>query len=172
MTKLVEGIDYEVKDNFFDSNYFQELVAVITNQRDTLVPWYFNDQLNDHHTEDDTEFYFHHIFYLHEPWSPAYDLLRPLWDLFDIKSLLRIKANCYPSKENLVVHPPHTDFSFSHKGAIISLNTCDGYTLLEDGTKIDSVANRVLFFDPGKMHSSTTCTNAKARFNINVNWMS
>jgi hypothetical protein len=171
MTKLVEGVDYEVKDNFFDVNYFQQLVTAITNERDTLVDWHFNSHLNDNHTGKDTEFYFHHVIYLHEPWSRSYDLFRPLWELFEIKSLMRIKANCYPSKEKLVVHPPHTDFDFSHKGAIISLNTCDGGTVLEDGTMIDSVANRVLFFDPGRPHSSTTCTNDKARFNINVNWL-
>ena len=55
--------------------------------------------------------------------------------------------------------------------ALLSLNTCDGYTKLKDGTKIDSVANRVLLFDPCEEHCSTTTTNVKARFNINVNYI-
>ena len=50
------------------------------------------------------------------------------------------------------------------------MNTCDGYTKLKDGTKIDSVANRVLLFDPSKEHCSTTTTNVPARFNININY--
>ena len=65
----------------------------------------------------------------------------------------------------------HIDYNFSHSGAILSLNTCDGYTKLEDGTKIDSVANRILLFDPGEEHASTTTTNVSARFNINMNYI-
>ena len=42
--------------------------------------------------------------------------------------------------------------------------------ILADGTKIKSVANRALLFDPFEFHSSTTTTDAKARFNMNVNY--
>ena len=65
----------------------------------------------------------------------------------------------------------HTDMEFSHTAAVLSLNTCDGYTKLADGTKVDSVENRIIFFDAGKAHCSTTTTNAKARFNIIVNYL-
>ena len=65
----------------------------------------------------------------------------------------------------------HKDYSFSHSGAILSLNTCDGYTKLKDGTKIDSVANRVLLFDASEEHCSTTTTNVSARINININYI-
>ena len=43
-------------------------------------------------------------------------------------------------------------------------------TILNDDIMIESVENRVLLFDPSLPHSSTTCTNAKARFNININY--
>ena len=64
----------------------------------------------------------------------------------------------------------HNDMSYSQFGCILSLNTCDGYTKLKDGTKIDSVANRVLLFDPSEEHCSTTTTNVSARININLNY--
>ena len=61
---------------------------------------------------------------------------------------------------------------YSHSGAILSLNTCDGYTKLEDGTKIDSIANRILLFDAGEvMHCPTTTSNDYARINIIINYM-
>ena len=169
---LIEGEDYTVIDDYFDSEYFREMKQVIMSETHdrSLMPWYFTGQLNHNHTDKDTEFYFNHVIYLGEPSSSLYDLFRPLWRLFDIKSLIRIKANCYPSKENLVTHAPHADFPYKHKGAIIYINSCDGYTILEDGTKIESIENRVLFFDPSKNHSSTNCTNEKARYNINVNY--
>ena len=42
---------------------------------------------------------------------------------------------------------------------------------LEDGTEIESRANRVLLFDPSKPHHSTSCTNDKRRVNININYL-
>ena len=62
-------------------------------------------------------------------------------------------------------------FDFSHSAALFSLNTCDGYTKLKDGTKINSVANRVLLFDAGEEHCSTTTTDDFTRVNININYL-
>jgi hypothetical protein len=113
---------------------------------------------------------FQHLVFEHRQLSPLYEMFEPVWKAFDIKSLMRIKCNCYPATEKLITHPAHQDYPFEHKGAIIYINDNDGYTILNDGTKVESKANRVLFFDASKMHSSTNCTNAKARFNINVNY--
>ena len=83
--------------------------------------------------------------------------------------MIRCKANLYTRTPEIIEHTMHTDFDFEHIGALFSLNTCDGYTLLEDGTKINSVANRMLIFDASKKHASTTCTNQNTRMNINFN---
>jgi hypothetical protein len=160
----------KVVDNFFDPVYFNELRSFFLDQP-TRIPWFFVPTMNKDHTESNTMSYFEHLAYQDRPNSDFYKILEPIVELFDMQELIRIKCNCYPATENLVIHPSHKDYEFTHKGAIISINTCDGYTLLEDGTRVDSVANRVLFFDPSKMHSSTNCTNEKARFNINVNYL-
>ena len=86
-------------------------------------------------------------------------------------SLLRIKGNFYPHTETLKEHAGHRDYLYSNTGALYSLNTCDGYTKLCDGTKIPSVANRILIFDSSIIHNSTTTTNAAGRFNINFNFL-
>ena len=91
----------------------------------------------------------------------------------NIFSLLRIKINCYPKTEKIIIHGKHKDFSGfngSIKAVLFSLNTCNGSTILEDGKEIKSVANRALFFDCMKPHSSTSCTDKEARFNININY--
>ena len=49
-------------------------------------------------------------------------------------------------------------------------NDNDGFTVLEDGTEIESPANRVLFFDPLTLHASTSCTDQRCRWNIQVNY--
>ena len=43
--------------------------------------------------------------------------------------------------------------------------------ILEDGKEVKSIANRALFFDSMKPHSSTSCSDKKARFNININYL-
>ena len=76
----------------------------------------------------------------------------------------------YPNTETLHEHGTHIDLPFSHKAGILSINTCDGYTKLEDGTKIDSVANRMLLFDASTLHCSSTTTDQPVRVNININY--
>ena len=159
--------DYKIYDNFFDKDYFSQLQEVITG-RD--IPWTYVKRINDKHVQNDYECYFEHIVYFHEPKSHAYGFLQPLYHLLDIKSLIQIKFNCYPSKEKLIVHAPHSDANFDHKGALIYVNTCDGFTKLHNGDEINSIENRVLKFNPVLIHSSTNCTNAKARFTININY--
>ena len=55
-------------------------------------------------------------------------------------------------------------------GLYFILNTCNGYTKLEDGTKVFSVENRALFFDSYTPHCSTSCTDKLYRSNININY--
>jgi hypothetical protein len=97
-----------------------------------------------------------------------YEVLKPLTSIFSEMGLKwwRIKCNLYPATETLREHALHVDNDDPHIAAIFSLNTCDGYTKFEDGTKIKSVANRFFFFDGAIKHASTTTTNAPARFNI------
>ena len=160
---------HEVIDNFFEENYFRQIQKIFIEQP-SPIPWFYIHKMNYNHTDNDYDCMFEHLVYENVKNSELYELFTPLYDLLDIKSLIRIKFNLYPHKDSLVVHSKHKDYDFRHKGAIISINTCDGFTLLSDGSKIKSVENRILLFDPSTEHASTNTTNAKARFNINVNY--
>ena len=83
---------------------------------------------------------------------------------------MRIKANLYYKTPILKEHPEHMDYDFPHKGAIYYINDNDGYTVLKGKHKIKSEANSLLLFDPSEPHNSTSCTDAKARININFNY--
>ena len=190
---------HKVIDNFLDKEYFDRLVKTFTYEGhenlNSIMPWYFTHKINKTHDYRNTNlFYLVHIIYSeNEPRSEFYGDLVPLLSklgyftntyrstphLFAGESereknvpsgLIRIKANLYPNTETLQEHPMHTDYGFPHNAAILYLNTCNGYTKLEDGTKIDSVANRLLLFDASEKHCSTTTTNDIARFNININF--
>jgi hypothetical protein len=166
-------VKYRVIDNYLDKEYFDNLVALFNtgDAQDPTVPWYYDRRVANLNIFENNIFYMVHLLYHnHEPRSSLYEHMFPILTQLEVKSLIRIKANLFPNTETLFEHPMHIDYPFSHSGAILYLNTCDGYTKLKDGTKIDSVANRILFFDASEEHCSTTTTNVPARFNININY--
>ena len=50
------------------------------------------------------------------------------------------------------------------------MNTNNGYTLFENGTKIESVANRMITFPTNMKHTGTSCTDENTRVVINFNY--
>ena len=85
--------------------------------------------------------------------------------------LIRAKSNLYGRTQELIHHDNHIDMNFEHRGGILYINSNNGFTVLEDGTEIESISNRLLLFDPSKPHHSTSCTDVKRRVNINFNYM-
>ena len=163
--------EYKIVDNFLPKEHFKEIQEFIIDK----LPWYYSDSVS-HQTSSSVigDFYFYHLFYTSN--NSIYEqnnflkLLKPVIDLLDIKSLIRIKANLYPKTENIYEHGSHSDFFYSHKGLIYYINTNNGFTRLYDGVKIESVENRALFFDPSLKHNSSTPTNKNCRININFNY--
>jgi len=168
-------MNYKVIDNFLPDNEFNAIKNIVMS---TKVPWYFQSNINTGHSDKDNTCYFTHSLW---NWGHFPDMIshhfidfKFLCDRIELKSLIRMKLNCYPRTDKIEIHKEHTDYSYNHKGCILSFNTCDGATIIFDENnkpiKIDSIENRALFFNPSLIHSSTSCTNAKARFNVNINY--
>lgn len=155
--------------NFCKKEIFDKLVQEIIEFEN--VPFFFNKSVaygTDKHTKEN--FYFTHTVYEKQrPNSQMYDLFLPILTQLKVKALIRIKINLYTRTEKLHHHNPHKDYTFKHKGCILSLNDCDGFTVIGK-QKIPSIANQALLFDPSKEHNSTTCTDKQARININFNY--
>jgi len=165
--------EHEVIDNFLPKEYFDELKKIVMSAG---VPWYWTKKINKFHKEGegDLSSYFTHALFnirLDYIFSTHYHHFNQFYNYLNMKALIRMKLNLYPRTGTIEVHAPHIDYDYDHKGCIFSFNTCDGYTKLEDGTKIQSVENRALLFNPGIEHSSTSTTNAKGRVNININYL-
>ena len=163
-------MEYKIIDNFLEKEKFDSLTKIVFSE---YFPYYFQENINDLYINDNknNHFYLTHILYNNfKSNSSSFDNFYFLLDKINVKSLIRMKINCYPKTHKLEIHKSHSDYDFKHKGCIIYFNDCDGHTILKDGTKIESIANRALFFDPSLLHSSTSCTNKKARFNININY--
>ena len=50
------------------------------------------------------------------------------------------------------------------------MNTNNGYTKFEDGSIVESVANRIVTFPANMKHLGTSCTDEKTRVVINFNY--
>ena len=172
---------HKIIDNFLPLDVFDKLktfLLPVDYKKEEEMPWYYvpaGNVVQGPGKSDPTRnwrlFYLYHIVYEHTIMSSFYERIIPYyWEQLNIKSLIRIKINMYPNTEKLHEHGMHIDYSFLHKAGIFSINTCDGYTKLEDDTKIDSVANRMLLFDGSKFHTPSTCTDQPVRMNINFNY--
>jgi hypothetical protein len=133
------------------------------------IPWYYNDSVSQKDVDDG--FYFTHIFYNdHQPMSGLYTSIVPILNKISVKACIRVKGNLYLNVGRQVENGWHVDNDYPHKGAVYYVNTNNGYTEMEDGTKIESVENRILLFAPLVKHRSVQCTDKKYRFTINVNY--
>jgi hypothetical protein len=86
--------------------------------------------------------------------------------------LMRVKGNLGVKTSEHVEGGFHTDTNanFKHNIAIFYLNTNNGYTKFEDGTVVDSVANRLVVFDSSLLHSGFSQTDKNVRCVINLNY--
>tara|TARA_X000000368_G_scaffold271299_1_gene215055 strand:- start:23 stop:565 length:543 start_codon:yes stop_codon:yes gene_type:complete len=159
------GSTYKIIDNFLSEDVFLHIKSELTS---ILLPWQWDDKIT-FEDEECSDGYFAAGFYNGTILHPAFQIITPLLDKIDPKSLIRVKMNLYTRTENLIHHSDHQDYPFTHKGGLFSLNTCDGFTVIE-GKEIKSVANRMIYFDPSILHHSTNCTNTPARMNINFNY--
>ena len=78
------------------------------------------------------------------------------------------------TRKTHVFYPFHTDFTtlpVPFTTVVFYLNTNNGYTLFEDGTKVDSVANRMVMFNGNTKHTSASHTEGdRFRFVLNINF--
>ena len=157
----------KIVDNFLPKEQFKKVQQVV--QYD--LPWYYAQDVGIPGAGD--LFYLMHMFYReNEVQSNFYHpVIKPLLDIIKPFSLIRAKGNLYPSTHKIYRHEEHVDYAHPHKGFLYYINTNNGFTILHNGKKVESVANRALFFDSSKMHRSTTCTDQHTRINININYI-
>ena len=153
----------QVIDNFLSEDEFKNLRSYISS---TSFPWYFGLV-----TTDSKIAQFVHTFYANDAPTSSWPYVEFFRLRLNMASLVRIKVNLNPRTETVQVHKDafHTDYP-DITTAVYYLNTCDGYTLFEDGTKVNSVENRIVIFDSNMRHTGTSCTNESGRLVMNINY--
>ena len=161
----------EIIDNFLKREEFNELQALM--MLNNNLPWYYNDRVVRANNNPD-EFQFTHNFYKgYQPHSPYYINLNPIILKLKPKAIIRIKANLLARTPKIIQFPLHVDFNYIESPfttSIFYLNTNNGHTIFEDGTKVESVANRMIIFPGDMSHTGTTCTDEQIRVVINFDY--
>ena len=166
-----------VIDDFLPSEDFSDIQNIFLTSSN--VNWFFYPYITfmDSQTENPKDFQFVHMIYDSNSGilSNYFQSISKLFfDKLGVYALLRIKANLNPCSNEVLPREFHTDFVgnvVKHSTtSIYYINTNNGYTLFEDGTKIESVANRLVTFPSYLKHTGTSCTDQKARIVLNFNY--
>ena len=174
-------------DGFLDKGVHSWICEGILENK--YFPWYFQPATvpnpltapklttynNNKPNERKPQYSYNHLIYLEE-WSDWGHLVKPIIDKLDVNKVSRIKVNSVTKGPRHLLHGWHLDQAREGetkedlKIAIYYLNTTNGYTLLEDGTQVASVANRLVMFDNTILHTCVSQTDEDRRVVINMNY--
>jgi hypothetical protein len=170
------SLKYKVIDNFLPAEKFKKIHDYIMNE-DML--WTYTDFLVHEDDIENPEMYgFTQMFYIsgRSHYGDIY-LLGDLLEKLKVISLLRIRANLLTKRDKKIYFKPHYDHApMTNRNAkytvgIYYINTNNGCTVLDDGTEIDSVANRMVLIPGNMLHGGATSTDTR-RVLINFNFIS
>ena len=168
-----------IVDNFIDQDSFQTLKWMMHGRFQELSKnfcWNYCETID--YGDDEDKFQFIHNFYTYNKGScsPHYNLLDPILQKLRCKEIYRIKANLLTRTPEIVPNTFHTDIQgnwgvIPYTTSILYMNTNNGYTEFENGTKVESVENRWVLFPEDTKHRGTSCTDEKVRVVINFNYL-
>ena len=160
----------KIIDNYLDQNSFDYISKILGSNS---FPWFYTNAKSSTDVDHVFNYQFFHRFYFDTKiTSPYFNMMTPIiakMGISDPNKLLRIKANLNPPSNDLVKYAMHRDQKYSCKAAIYYVNTNNGYTTFGD-KKVESKANRIVFFDGNELHSGTNSTDCKNRMVINFNY--
>ena len=167
----------KIEDNFLGQKEFDELQTLMMG--DGFV-WSYSDGID--YGKELNKFQFTHVFYSDNVPEFAYiEKLTPIFNKIKSMSFWRIKANLLTKTSNIIENAFHVDIGNLEDSpeklkqwttSIFYVNTNNGYTKFEDGTIVESVANRLVSFPSNMKHTGTSCTDEKTRVVINFNYFS
>ena len=164
----------KIEDNFLNQEEFDKIQKLMG--QPSPLPWFYADRIV---FEDDVDkFQFIHAFYdNHMPMSPFTNELDSIINIIQPFSIVKIRAKLLTRTPEIVESTFHVDIPPPEEKlkqwttSIFYINTNNGYTKFEDGTIVESVANRMLTFPANMKHCGTSCTDENARLVINFNYI-
>ena len=160
-------MDKKIIDNFLPQDYFEYLQKMML---DHNFPWLYNAEVSNRGEVNDHLYFTHNLFDNYKPTSSIFEEFVPFFKQLEMNALIRARGLLYTNQGRQIAHEKHTDYNFPHKTVVFYMNTNNGYTEFEDGTKVESVENRIVFFDGSIPHNSSTCTDQKIRVVVSLNY--
>ena len=164
----------EIIDDFLEQGDFWHLQKSMLG---SFFPWTISKIVDDNENNHQRNIQMVHMFYdRYSPVDSSIELLYPVLQKIQPVAVVKAKANFMTATDKLVEHGLHIDVMDADdrpylKTSILYMNTCNGYTLFEDGTKVESVRNRFVTFPNQTRHTGTTTTDADDRMVINFNYV-
>ena len=163
----------KIEDNFLGQKEFDELQTFMMGDD---FAWFYQKTIDSN--EDVDKFQFTHMFYInYVPISSSLEILTPIIKKIDSVALGKIKANLLTRTPNIIENTFHVDGAGYPEErlkqlttSIFYVNTNNGYTKFEDGTKVESIANRMVTFPTNMKHKGASCTDKRTRVVINFNY--
>ena len=177
----MESSNISIQENFLAEEEFVALRETLTRYE---FPWYFSSTVT---TFDDIDLletpglFSHLVYHTNAPCSPIYNThFLPILKQLDCAVLTRIRINANPRLPKPYYSEFHSDTANCSNSAkeqwsvsILYINTNNGYTEFEhDGTKVESVANRLITFPSNLQHRGVTQTDTQRRIVVNFNYLS
>ena len=162
-----------VEDNFLGQKEFVEIQDFCMGSK---LLWQYSDNIDN--KNDVEKFQFVHMFYEnYQPQSQSMNVLTPILELLRPAAIYRIKSNLLTKTSTIIENKFHVDMGVLPEEkqkqwttSIFYMNTNNGYTKFENGTKMNSVANRMITFPSNMKHKGTSCTDERTRVVINFNY--
>lgn len=159
----MKEIKIQIIDDFLDEEDFNIIINYVENDLEWKVEDYNN--LSVYLTRK--------IYKDSIPLFDFYEKLIPLLDKLRVIGLIEIDLNLYLKSNHMMSKEIKKDNNFNHGIAIYYLNDNNGYTLLNNGTKIKNKKNRLLIFesDEDQTYFESTCTDSKYKLNLTIKYL-
>jgi hypothetical protein len=163
----------KIEDNVLDQ---KEFVKLQTFMMGNDVPWFYLGGIE--YVNEADKFQFILGFYRDNAPLPLCETINPILEIIQPISLLRVKANLLTKTSTIVENSFHIDLNDLTEEktklfttSIFYVNTNNGYTKFENGSIVESIANRMVTFPTNLKHAGTSCTDEKTRVVINFNYV-
>lgn len=152
-------------------NYLKEIDLQTVQQfyMGRYCPWAYIEGID---YPDDGKSHFVHFIHYDHMWINGPGPIAPIIDKINPSAICKIKANMLMPTNEIELNSFHVDQQPAEKftTSIFYINSNDGYTEFEDGTKVESIANRLVTFPSNIQHRGTTATDSR-RLVINFNYV-
>jgi len=171
-----------IQDNFLEEKEFNAIRDIVTA---VDFPWYFKEttvpasHFDISEEIETTSGLFSHTIYTRSlPRSDYFHSMYSLLDRINVEVLLRIKLNLQHRLTKPGFCTFHSDTATFEENiaaqwttSLFYINTNNGYTEVEGGQRIESVANRLASWPSNIKHRGVTQTDEQTRIVINLNYL-